>query len=418
MGNTMKARRADFNAGRRVQDLLEISRIHYKSLDCNKEMHMAWAGGALEISTIERLKNESKLEYDEEDGHVISPQVFIDGQPMGGADKVQNLLDSGMLTRIALRRVCPVCLQQRSPKSMKCGCGAVFSEFMPGARTVEEHLASDIWDYDEVSDEEEEDFSSKAAHRHLLRGSSFVTSFMMQKTHSFDKTEKDDGLGCLEEFLGEDEGEEVTKPVSMLLASDPLSLGRDRGDTESEDEDAVGSLPKFQTFSAAPAPKPLATLSGHLWKKSAGMLRLSPWDRRYVVVKEMRIYWFKTEADCPSVAKMPRDGGPSCKGLIDVSTDPVHLDSNEEPTLFTICPAAGKWNQETVDSRMASKGRIGTLGDSVKDYTFDCTDSEFSRWHWVALISQHIKNADRVRSGNVSGLVRSFAAGRVSTCTF
>lgn len=154
--NSLKgSTRREFYASKCLRDLLEIKRIHCKVIDCNKDVRAALGNDEMAEGAIQLLGGESKLKY--VDDRLVSPQVFIDGQAVGGAESVQELLDAGKLMRMARRKMCVGCRVKRLPEDTQCkNCGAVFKEILPAVQTIEEHLAQTTWDYEMFCDPEDE----------------------------------------------------------------------------------------------------------------------------------------------------------------------------------------------------------------------------------------------------------------------
>eukprot|EP00406_Dinophysis_acuminata_P031603 CAMPEP_0179360496 /NCGR_PEP_ID=MMETSP0797-20121207/80012_1 /TAXON_ID=47934 /ORGANISM="Dinophysis acuminata, Strain DAEP01" /LENGTH=183 /DNA_ID=CAMNT_0021075863 /DNA_START=89 /DNA_END=636 /DNA_ORIENTATION=+ len=159
---TLGAKRTEFNAGKRVRDLLEIKRVHHKIVDFNKDARGAGTGEA-ENQAIQKLMHQGKLQAGDNDD-LILPQIFIDGQYLGDANELQGLEDDGMLDSILLRRACMKCSdQRRQPDSSQCmSCWEKFEEVLPGLMTIEQTLqelaltADDDYgeEYDDEYDEE------------------------------------------------------------------------------------------------------------------------------------------------------------------------------------------------------------------------------------------------------------------------
>merc|ERR1719171_544289 len=154
---TLGAKRTEFNAGKRVRDLLEIKRVHHKIVDFNRDARQAGTGEA-ENRAIQTLMQQNKLHTGEDDD-LILPQIFIDGNYCGDASELQGLEDDGQLHHILTRQKCVSCFAVRRPAEMQCRtCWTKFEEILPGVNTIEEvlrHLAEG--DEDDYDDEEEYD---------------------------------------------------------------------------------------------------------------------------------------------------------------------------------------------------------------------------------------------------------------------
>merc|ERR1719161_2318032 len=138
---TLGAKRAEFNAGKRARDLLEIKRVHHKIVDFNRDARHQGDGEA-ENRAIQMLMDENKLQTGEDDDLVL-PQVFVDGIYIGDADEIQGLEDDSQLDGVLMRKICPNCGGNRTDQSPtgQCGsCWSKFSELMPGHITLEQVL--------------------------------------------------------------------------------------------------------------------------------------------------------------------------------------------------------------------------------------------------------------------------------------
>lgn len=137
---TLGAKRTEFNAGKRVRDLLEIKKVHHKVVDFNRDARQAGSGEA-ENQAIQKLMVLGKLQTGENDD-LILPQIFIDGQYIGDAVELQGLEDDGFLEGILLRKQCMKCHdKKRVPEAKECSCcWEKFEEILPGRMTLEQTL--------------------------------------------------------------------------------------------------------------------------------------------------------------------------------------------------------------------------------------------------------------------------------------
>lgn len=147
---TLRSNRREFTDGRDARDLLEIKRAHCKVIDSNKD---TWVGvGDAQRCAFDKLKEENKLQYDY--GEMFFPQIFIDGNYIGGATELQELEDTELLEAFLLRTACPTCRAPRQQDTTNCKiCGTDFSEILPDAQTIDEALEV----FDEESSAEDED---------------------------------------------------------------------------------------------------------------------------------------------------------------------------------------------------------------------------------------------------------------------
>eukprot|EP00928_Gymnodinium_smaydae_P081299 TRINITY_DN64848_c0_g1_i1.p1 TRINITY_DN64848_c0_g1~~TRINITY_DN64848_c0_g1_i1.p1 ORF type:complete len:188 (-),score=43.19 TRINITY_DN64848_c0_g1_i1:45-608(-) len=165
---TLGAKRVEYNAGKRVRDLLEIKRVHYKVVDFNRDGRVALDEGEdIANRAIHMLGSSNRL-HTGGDGDITLPQIYVDGQYIGDATDLQYLEDEGRLEGALIRRQCIACGQSREVDTKQCrGCWIQFEEVLPGLLTVEEALKKlsrepeyydeDDDDYDEEEEEEWDD---------------------------------------------------------------------------------------------------------------------------------------------------------------------------------------------------------------------------------------------------------------------
>jgi len=134
---SLGAKRTEFNAGRRICDLLETKRVHRKILDLNKDVQL----DETVAKSFQRLVERDQVLTSEDESDLCLPQIFIDGCYAGGDLELQNLEDDGLLGRILRRQVCVKCHAARSADSMVCGnCGFEFEEILPEKYTMDDAL--------------------------------------------------------------------------------------------------------------------------------------------------------------------------------------------------------------------------------------------------------------------------------------
>jgi len=442
--NTLRSKRAEYNAGRAVCDLLEVSRVHYKVIDHNKDARVAHGHGAhlAEENAIDRLKAHGLLCCDDA-GQPVCPQVFIDGHLIGDADAIQELADEQLLLPMARRQVCVSCHTQR--RGQKCTCGVDTTELLPGFMKLEDVRTSAFEGCSEV--ESEPDFQSlgpdiPADMFHTARAPVSETS----ATVAVDVLPPLPSIGRLSISIEEKELEMIERraaveyelalldksldkdappppPLSSPAALDPgsgellvgpsmriivlsqkaLSVPTESGEVPFHDlqgvaaeNNATGSAVLLRTKSL---PKPVSPLCGHLWKKSPKTMRLNSWDRRYVIVHNMRLYYYKAESEAPPLHLLPENGGDMAKGVIDFQADRVDIGfSDTGSCAFTLRPAGGQWDDTEVAKRASRRGRRTKLDDQARIFNFDTKQSEFNRSHWVAHIRSHIRRAEALRT--------------------
>lgn len=153
--------------------------------------------------------------------------------------------------------------------------------------------------------------------------------------------------------------------------------------------DSVGS-----TFKADALP----TMKGYLHKQTgSSMFRFTKYDRRYFILRDMHIHWWKTEDEANAPAASAPDGGPNCKGTISLLADPAEIElESGSPTKFSLRPKSGHWGGKT---SAGSKAK-----DSTKVYAFDTAETEHTREEWVEAIYVHVAKAEQLKSPELQSL--------------
>lgn len=153
---SLGAKRTEYNAGKRARDLLEIKCVHTKVIDFNRDARNAHTADA-ENQAIQKLMAENKLQTGD-NGDLVLPQIFVDGNQLGDADDLQALEDDGFLEKILRRKMCVACYACSEPGSRQCAsCWTKLEELLPGVKTIDEVLADMECDkYDEYGEDEDE----------------------------------------------------------------------------------------------------------------------------------------------------------------------------------------------------------------------------------------------------------------------
>lgn len=133
---------------------------------------------------------------------------------------------------------------------------------------------------------------------------------------------------------------------------------------------------------------------GHLWKQSPSMLRMWSYQHRYVEVRDLKLYWWRSQKEAHEAKfgkqevfyrrdKAERAVENTQGGMIDLGLTPCKVqaaDPKGSKLVFNIQPLRGKiW-----------QGATFTGGDKSRVFTFDVTDSEHTLDEWIAAISKHI----------------------------
>jgi len=127
---------------------------------------------------------------------------------------------------------------------------------------------------------------------------------------------------------------------------------------------------------------PPALLQGSLSKKSGNdWFGLKGWDERYVVLKEQKLSYWKSES------AMKEDPKAEAQGVLNLATTACEiLPHHGNSTLFSIRPKGGKW----IDGAF-------TGADAGREFVFDAAKSEHSRSEWVEALTAHIEYAHGVK---------------------
>lgn len=130
-------------------------------------------------------------------------------------------------------------------------------------------------------------------------------------------------------------------------------------------------------------------LHGHLYKLSPASFTRKRWDRRFFIIRDMHIHWWKSKADGATREAAAPDGGPLCKGTINLLSDPVELGfSSSSTTIFYLLPEAGKWGGEETTATKKRKRRV---------FAFDAKDSEYDREEWARAIHAHLEKVKHLK---------------------
>jgi len=479
---TLGAKRAEFNAGKRARDLLEIKRVHFKIIDFNKDSRL---DDGEETEAIQKLLKSRQLQYSC-DNEFVMPQIFVDGNNIGDATDLQGLEDESQLDRILFRQACPKCLKKRTPAAKHCfNCNADYDEILPGVLGIDEYI-EELGELEpEYFDSVVDEVASIAADK--PSGQSSDTQAGAPSTgasaRAADATLKsagaDSGTPTKRDPTPTAAGEQVpaaaavpeevpltapapengTSPVaaapeekevarlganeqstpeykrekpagksrqtllrtpSLLVASfEPEPDTVPMRPSKRPDEKPAAVPPEVSTtvrYSSAEARPPspqadgLPVLKGHLWKKSPSKWRLSSYDWRFFVVREMQMLWWRSEEEASTPGAAAADGGPLCKGSINFLEDQIAIEVEESnDTTFTLGPASGEWADRTLENCRPSRRR-DTLKDMFRDkahratriFTFDASSSENDRCQWMDGISKHIAHAARLDAGGAS----------------
>eukprot|EP00929_Paragymnodinium_shiwhaense_P060080 TRINITY_DN3003_c0_g1_i1.p1 TRINITY_DN3003_c0_g1~~TRINITY_DN3003_c0_g1_i1.p1 ORF type:complete len:2014 (+),score=568.16 TRINITY_DN3003_c0_g1_i1:150-6191(+) len=135
----------------------------------------------------------------------------------------------------------------------------------------------------------------------------------------------------------------------------------------------------------------LPRMRSYMWKKSTAKLRFKGYDWRYVSIRNMHIYWWKTLNDASTPEAAGASGGPSCQGFINLMANDCKVEPDpKHPTIFTISSTAGTWMKEAV---LKDKD-FGTN----RAFTFDAIGSDHSREEWMEVLNTHIQRTKLVRA--------------------
>eukprot|EP00415_Alexandrium_ostenfeldii_P005120 UN5120 len=111
---------------------------------------------------------------------------------------------------------------------------------------------------------------------------------------------------------------------------------------------------------------------------------MTKWDKRFFVVRDMHIHWWKTKEDASAPEAAVADGGPLCKGTISLLTNPVQLEFDSgSTTKFYLKTMPGKKEAEKANKY---DNRV---------FSFDAVDSEYDREEWARVIHAHLEKTTK-----------------------
>lgn len=130
----------------------------------------------------------------------------------------------------------------------------------------------------------------------------------------------------------------------------------------------------------------LPVFQGYLWKKSPSSFRFKAYDWRFVIIRDMHLFWWKSKEDAAKRESRQADGGPYCKGIINLICNPVEIElQKSNKSKFTLRPR-GKWAKGTFTA--TSEKRI---------FVFDTKNSEYTTEQWLEALFIHIEHARRIQ---------------------
>eukprot|EP00928_Gymnodinium_smaydae_P021518 TRINITY_DN18406_c0_g1_i2.p2 TRINITY_DN18406_c0_g1~~TRINITY_DN18406_c0_g1_i2.p2 ORF type:complete len:272 (+),score=58.22 TRINITY_DN18406_c0_g1_i2:95-910(+) len=156
LGTNSTAVRRLYAETKRIRDLLEIKRVHFKFVNLNYDAESGEQIDEKNSRTHQMLEQLQGVTF-KNDGSVEIPQVFIDGILIGGCLDLQCLEDDGDLEEMLLSEKCPCCSHVRNFNDICCeDCGSKFVEMLPGEQTLEDVLKLYAKYYEIEYDEEAE----------------------------------------------------------------------------------------------------------------------------------------------------------------------------------------------------------------------------------------------------------------------
>ena len=170
---SLGVKRKEYNTSRRVMDLLEVMRCHYKLIDFNIDTggDDYGSGSKPDLDIVRNLYQSHRVKQDSRDGMISLPQVLIDGVNIGDHIDLQALEDDGLLDGMLRREICPQCCSERSGEYCY-ECKTLFQEIMPKRQTYEDFIHrlkrqripfKDLEDSESDHDERDEEFIHEVA---------------------------------------------------------------------------------------------------------------------------------------------------------------------------------------------------------------------------------------------------------------
>lgn len=135
------------------------------------------------------------------------------------------------------------------------------------------------------------------------------------------------------------------------------------------------------------------TVSGHLLKQSPSKFRLGQYQKRFVIIRSGRFFWWESQDKAQLPAADTAVGGPDCKGCLDFRSNPCEVvtvpcsttkgDADGEQERFVLRPSGGVWH----------KGGTFTGSGRGREFQLDAKESELPAAGWTYLIKCHIAHA-------------------------
>lgn len=397
---SLGAKRSELNAGRRVCDFFETKRVHHKVIDLNVDARAGVHNG--EDKAIQRLEARNEAVRNEA-GDLPLPQIFVDGCYLGDSTELQSLEDDGVLGRILRRQVCLRCHKVKPCNAMTCPhCYSEFEEILPNNWTILEELKKHYQTYGKEEQEEEDSDSGSEVDERWDAYNKELEAWAAWYATPAD----------LETFIAEEKPTTGEAPVEEEESAQPAPPAKTPDSTPVARPPTPSSVPTAQetknfleqhipTNASNPTarsrrwlygrkpndkkPKeratkatPLTELRGHLWKKSPNLMRLRPYEKRFFVLRDMQLLWWKNQHDAEEDGL--QSTGPLVKGFINMMAGPVQAQALlGNDTTFHLKPRQGNWVPGSI-----------AKGDAAREFTLDATDSEHSRETWVECIREHI----------------------------
>lgn len=140
------------------------------------------------------------------------------------------------------------------------------------------------------------------------------------------------------------------------------------------------------------------------------MFQMCSAARRFLVVKDLRIFWWANEGDAAAPRAARANGGPLCLGSINFLADAFEIEENSRSSsIFTLRPRRRRWREDAARYILASlkrRTRPTLQGASRRALIFDTRGSEHPRSHWIAVLSAHLAQAEHWRGEGDATLTR------------
>jgi hypothetical protein len=143
-------------------------------------------------------------------------------------------------------------------------------------------------------------------------------------------------------------------------------------------------------------------MQGYLMKSrpagKQGMFQRA-FDKRWILLRNMHIYWWKTRTEAQAPEAAAPDGGPQCKGYLSLAATQCIVETDpENEKWFIVRPSDTGWLKGRMEQEEHMQMRV---------FTFEIIEPE-KRDVWVAAVQRHIDQAAKGKSTRLDTMVQEF----------